>query len=315
MTGPIDLKMLGSGVNWMPLMGQLAIWLAGYYSVLPEGSTCSVTAGEPGRTCFDGLLDVAEGKYHVAVTTPTSVGALGYRGLSPFDRKLPLRAIASFPHDDRMLFAVKKSTGLTSFADIRERRYPLRVSTPLRETRHPAAWIAQRVLQLHGLDFETIESWGGEVLRDRPRMLSGPAEETAPFDAVFDEAIMTLRWKRLTEDHDIHFLPIEEGAMRQLEEEGWLRKVLPKGRLRGVEQDLDCVDFSGWLAFCHEDLPEQIAYWIVMAIDAQRGSIERIANRPGSGLTGPIDMSQLGRDLPLPLHPGAERYYREHGYL
>jgi len=26
-------------------------------------------------------------------------------------------------------------------------------------------------------------------------------------------------------------------------------------------------------------------------------------------------MRSLGRDTGLPLHPGAERFYREHGYL
>jgi len=32
-------------------------------------------------------------------------------------------------------------------------------------------------------------------------------------------------------------------------------------------------------------------------------------------MTAPVDMRAMCRGLPLPLHPGAERYYREMGYL
>lgn len=312
----MEFKFLGSGVNWMPLCGQLALWLAGYYSVLPAGSRASVTATEPGGTIFDGPRLVADGEFHVAITTPTWVGGLAVAGLPPFDRPLPLRALANFPHNDRMVFAVRSETGIKSFHDIKERKYPLRISTPMRESRHPAVWCAEEIVQAYGFSFDDIESWGGKILRDRPRMLSGggaPAAEE--FDAVFDEAIMTLRWKRLTEQYDINFLPVDEPVIAAMEKKGWRRGHLAKGLFRGVDQDVPTFDFSGWLMFCAQDLPDDLAYFTIMAIDEQKEAINRSLDRPGSGLTGKIDMRQLAADLPLPLHPGAERYYREKGYL
>lgn len=313
---PIDFRFLGSGVNWMPLCGQLALWLGGYYSVLPQGSRVSVTAIEPGRSIFDGCRDTAAGDYHIAITTPDWIARLAVDGVEPFERKLPLRAIANFPHDDRMVFAVRKQTGIRSFEDIKARKYPLRVSTPLRETNHSGAWAAEKVMNAYGFGFDDIEAWGGEVLRDRPRMLSGagaPASEG--FDAVFDEAIMTLRWKKLTQENDLVFLPVDESVLARVEQQGWRRGMLSKGLFRGLEQDTPTIDFSGWLMYCAEGLDEELAYFTVMAIDEQKDAIQRVMDRPGSGLTGKIDMRRLGRELPIPLHPGAERYYREKGYL
>lgn len=312
----IELKFLGSGVNWMPLCGQLALWLGGYYSVLGEGAKCSVTAMEPGRSIFEGCHAVGRGDYHFAVTTPSWVARLATQGNAPFERPLALRAIANFPHNDRMVFCVRKETGVSSFEELRDRRYPLRVSTTLLETNHPASWCAEQVMQTYGFGFADIESWGGKVLRDRPRMLSGSgAPVSQEFDAVFDEAIMTLRWKKLTAEHEFNFLPVSEQVLNRLEQQGWERGTLSKGLFRGVDQDVPTLDFSGWLMYCAEELPDDLAYYVVMAIDEQKEAINRVMDRPGSGLTGKIDMNQIGRNLPIPLHPGAERYYREKGYL
>ncbi len=315
-TTGVELKFLGSGVNWMPLCGQLALWLGGYYSVLGAGARVSVTAIEPGRSIFDGCHAVAAGDYHAAITTPSWIGRLAATGVQPFREPLPLRAIANFPHNDRMVFAVRAATGIRSFEDIRDRKYPLRVSTTLLETNHPASWCAEEVMKAYGFGFADIESWGGKVLRDRPRMLSGGgAAVSEDFDAIFDEAIMTLRWKKLTAEHDLIFLPVADTILQRLSQQGWQRGVLSKGLFRGIDRDIPTLDFSGWLMYCAEALDDDLAYYIVMAIDEQKEAINRVMDRPGSGLTGKIDMRELARDLPIPLHPGAERYYREKGYL
>ena len=313
---PIELKLLGSGVNWMPLCGQLALWLGGYYSVLGEGARVSVTAMEPGRSIFDGAHAVANGEFHAAITTPTWLARLAVDGNKPFGKPLPLRAIANFPHNDRMVFAVRKETGIKSFEDIRDRKYPLRVSTTLIETNHPASWCAEQVMNAYGFGFADIEKWGGSVLRDRPRMLSGGgAAVSQDFDAIFDEAIMTLRWKKLTADHELTFLPVRDDILQRFTQQGWGRGVLAKGLFRGVDADIPTLDFSGWLMYCAENLADDLAYYIVMAIDEQKDAINRVMDRPGSGMTSKIDMRELACDLPVPLHPGAERYYREKGYL
>jgi TRAP transporter TAXI family solute receptor len=313
----MDVKILGGGQNWMALCARIAIGLNGYYSPLPAGSTVSVTTREPGSNIFEAPVLVARGQYHMGVTTPSWVGMLAAQGLPPFTESLPLCSLAQFEHDDRLVFAVRRSTGIKSLRDIKEKRYPLKVSTPLRETRHAAVWCAERVMEEYGFNFDDIEKWGGRVLRDRPKnqKLASAQPVSEEFDAVFDEAIMTNRWKNLTEKYDIEFLPIDAEIIGRLESQGWVRGVMPKGRFRGVDRDVPGIDFSGWYLFCRQDVDDELAYYTIKAIDEQQTQINEWFDAPTSGMTEHVDMRKLPQNLPLPLHPGAAAYYREKGYL
>ena len=317
MEGPIEIKILGGGQNWMSVGARIALGLGGYYSVLPEGSSVSVTTREPGSNCFEAPIRVARGEYHMAITTPSWVANLAAEGREPFVEPLPICSLAQFDHQDMMVFAVRRETGITSIRDIKDKKYPLKVSTPLRETRHPAVWCAEKILEEYGFSFDDIEAWGGKVLRDRPRnqKLAGVKAVSDEFDAVFDEAIMTNRWKTLTTKYEIEFLPIEEEILQRLEKRGWRRGVLHKGTFPGVDEDIAGIDFTGWYLFCRQDMDEEIAYHTVRAIDEQKQMIDLWFPDPTSGMTKHVDMRDLCRNLPLPLHPGAQAYYREKGYL
>jgi len=312
-----DVKILGAGANWTGLSGRIAIGLSGYYSRLPVGSTVATVTSDPAQMCYEGPMLVADGTYHMAITTPGWAVRLAAEGHFPYEKPMPLRLLASFPHDDRMAFAVKRSTGIRSFADIREKKYPLKISTPVPTSWHPAIWGAKAVLAEYGLSFEAIESWGGKLLVDRPRFMNAPEVKPVSddFDAVFDEALMTRRWKRITDENDIVFLPIEDDVMQRLEAKGWQRGQIEKSRFRGMERDVPAIDFSDWVLFCREDMDEELAYLTIAAIDEQKNEIERLYPAPYAALTGPVDLHKLAANPPIPLHPGAARYYREKGCL
>src|ERR1700730_2341214 len=138
----------------MALCARIAIGLNGYYSPLPKGSSVSVTTREPGDNIFEAPELVPAGEDHLAVTTPSWVGKLAAEGRPPFAERLPLCSLAQFAHDDRLVFAVRRETGIKSLREIKDKRYPLKVSTPLRETRHVAVWCAERVLEAHGFNFD-----------------------------------------------------------------------------------------------------------------------------------------------------------------
>ena len=317
MTTPRTLKLFGSGANWMKMSSILALRLGGYLPLLPAGSTVSISTSEPGMSCFDAPERVASGEFDIAISTPIWVGSLAAQGKPPFTKPLAISSLACFPHNDRMLFAVRRETGIRSFQDIKEQRYPLRISTPPRETRHPGVWAAERVLEEYGFNFSDIESWGGEVLRDRPRDISKPmgGRMVDPtFNAIFDEAIMTHRWRSVSDEYDLNFLPIEESVLQSLVANGWRRGTLPGGFFRGQDADLECIDFSGWYLFCRQDLDDEAAYLTIQALDEQKKVIER-SYEPYEGLTGNIDLAEMCVNLPVPLHPGAAQYYREKGYL
>jgi uncharacterized protein len=65
------------------------------------------------------------------------------------------------------------------------------------------------------------------------------------------------------------------------------------------------------------DLPEEVAYLLAWCLGEQRARLERYYRHlpsERSPVTYPLDPAKMAR-TPIPLHPGAERYYREYGYL
>src|SRR5690242_16192303 len=74
------------------------------------------------------IHEVAAGQVQFAIVNPSMILKLASLGSAPFDAPIPLRTIAVLPSLDQMVFAVKRETGLSTFSDIRQRKFPLRVS-------------------------------------------------------------------------------------------------------------------------------------------------------------------------------------------
>jgi uncharacterized protein len=312
----LDLKMAVAGANWIAVGGQVTLGMTGYYSPLPKGSTVSMVAGDPGEICMDAPRDVADGKFHFAFTTPSWYAIAALEDRYGARKPSPLRTIANFPHDDRLIFAVKHETGVTSLAQLVKDRVKLKVVVP-GPGRHPCYWVADLVLREYGASLEAIEGWGGMLVFGRPRNMGAPGTPAVigQWDAVFDEAIMNRRWEQLSTENDLVFLPIDEPVLKRFEAKGMPRGTIPKGRLKGVDRDIATLDLSGHLLFCRDDLPDDVAYLAVQAIDENKAAIDKLFPPPYAALTSKIDMCFLATGSPIPLHRGAETYYREKGYI
>jgi len=266
---------------------------------------------------FAELKGVAEGRYTLAWVNPSAAATLAYRGTGPFKTKLPLRVIATFPSYDVMGFAVHKSTGITSFAQISKLRFPLRLSTNVTSESalgaNPTMFTVQAVLHAAGFTLADLRNWGGKVVSvPRP---SHPdrrdAIQNSTVDAVFDEGIKS--WGQTAVDNGFVYLPIEGEILRRLGKMGYRTSVVPRSRFKGMATDVATVDFSGWPMVVHADLPNDIAYALCEAIEKRRKAL------PSDNFK-PISMRQLcanDEEAPfnVPLHPGARRFYRERGYL
>jgi TRAP-type uncharacterized transport system substrate-binding protein len=327
--GPIEVKLLSAGSNWLKVGSMISLGLTGYYGQLPEGSSVSVHTAHTGRMCLSGPALVDDGTYHFAMTTPpwlARTAAEGRGALGFGERPLRLRAVARFPHFDQLALAVRTDLGISSIRQLKEQKVPLRISTAPTHLDHPVGWVLDVLLAEYGMSIDDFERWGGSVTSgdrqpnflekapgDRPDRVS--AMKSGALNAVFDEALMTVPWHQIADAVDLTFLPIDPEVLETLDRKYGIRAaVIPKGALRGVIADIPAVDFAGWIFYCREDLPDQLVYLALKGLDEQRGQIESLF-QPGQGLTGPVDLSTMWRDVELPLHPGAERYYRELNYI
>src|SRR5206468_7401780 len=71
---------------------------------------------------------VAAGEVDLAVLNPSAALTAAYLGKGPFSAPLPVRAVTVLPSPDWFFIAVTEASGLTSLAEVKDRKYPLRVS-------------------------------------------------------------------------------------------------------------------------------------------------------------------------------------------
>jgi TRAP-type uncharacterized transport system substrate-binding protein len=128
---------------------------------------------------------------------------------------------------------------------------------------------------------------------------------------------MVPQWHELVDTVPMRFIPMEEHVLARVKQEYGLRPaILSKGRLR-ADRDIR-LDWSNWAVIVNESMPDDVAYRVTSILVEERAEIEaRYRSRPleRSPLTYPINPNVMWKDLGGPLHLGAERYYREHGYM
>jgi hypothetical protein len=259
------------------------------------------------------IEQVAAGEMHLAISNPAMYLALAARGTGPFAKPIPLRAITVIPSPDQLAFAVTEKTGLKSFREIRERRYPLRVS--MRGQRdHALHPIVDEVLAAAGFSLNDIVSWGGQLRYDEGLPLKSNrfgAMQRGEVDMIVDEAVRG--WIDKAAGAGMRVLPFDEAMLGKLESIGLRRAVIPRSRYPNLAEDVPTLDFSGFAVYTHASVPDAVVTSICAALEARK-------DRIGWQEPGPLPLGRMCKDTPdgplvIPLHPAAERFWRERGYL
>lgn len=268
------------------------------------------TLGLFGSSTVAGIDAVVAREVDLAIVNPSATLTLAHRGTGPFATPLPLRTIAVIPSRDEIVFAVRPQTGLRTFAEIAARRPALRIG--VRGGRdHSLHFIFDDVMRASGFSRADVAAWGGAF-----RFAGGiPEPDSAKFralvagelDAIWDEGAD--EWLGAALDAGMTILSLPESTMQRLEAIGYRRAVIPRARHPRLEADVLTVDFSGWPLFVHADLADHEVTGICAALAAR---VERVPWQEDAPLT--IErMYGNASDAPfdVPLHPAAERYWRE----
>lgn len=284
--------------------------------------------------CSNRLDWVSEGVLDLGWVVPRLRAKWAYEGIGPW-RGQPLknlRAIARFPQDDRQMVAFAPYFKPQSLEDVAQKRGSVRVAVranPRVQTEPSEGWghVEDAIFHQYGFSLAEIERWGGRAWPVSTDFTAVEEEiEKREVDIVIGEASTQPIWKNVA-GHGFKFLSLNEAAMAALEGEGFERNITPAGFLPGIDRPLISVDESDFLLMTREEADEEMIYTITKTIDQNRRRMEEGAvtvqymyNQPlpvpqltlRSPLTGPItDHWKTG----VSLHRGAERYYKEAGYL
>jgi TRAP-type uncharacterized transport system substrate-binding protein len=261
-------------------------------------------------------IEVGTRRVDIAYVNPAALVTMAYRGKGYYKQKMQLRMLGCFPSWDRIAMVVSKDLGVKSLHDIARRKIPLRVSTRLSGVNNGTYYTVSTIIGLYGISFEKLKRWGGGVQECRTPFSSERLKAIAKrsINAVFDEGISTPGgWLDQALDHGYEIIPIEPVIVKKLEQMGYTKTVLPRSRYPQLKDDTLTIDYSGWALVTHRWLPNAVAYAAIQTIDERQGVVPVDDDQP-------LEMRNLCRatekcPLQIPLHPGAEKYYREKGYL
>jgi TRAP-type uncharacterized transport system substrate-binding protein len=273
-----------------------------------------------GRGGMDNVQAVGRGEVDVALTVPVPFMrmAMDGKGACAGESFPNLRALGYVPQHDRMIVALRRDLGIRSWSDLREKRPKLRITLGPNDGMSFIGIAGHMLLEAHGVPRAVLEQQGSTFSEhDEPRactreMLDGEA------DLIIQEAVMTTYWQELADKRDLIFLPIEAQARDGLKAEfGLPTATLPKDYLRGMDREMEFLDFSHFMLLATTDLADDVAYALAWSLVERFETLEmqyRHIPPERSPVSYPIDPKAVCR-VPIPLHPGAERYYRDAGHL
>lgn len=295
-------------------------WLAaGLRARSAPDSTFSIWTGSAYK---DNVLAIGRGEVDVALTTPPAFAAQARAGVGMYQGEAfpDLRAIGTVPQTDRLVLAVAADTGLTSFEDIRRREYPLRISTEIDDGINGVGWGVARVFEAHGFSVDDLRRWGGAIVDagGSPRTaLDRAIDGTA--DAIFHEAIMSPLWVTLTETRTMRFLPMRPDVLDTLAQDYFFESaVIPQGKFRGVTADVPTLDWADFVILVRAEMPDALARALAELLVETWDTLEatyRHIPPERSPVSYPLNPYTTWRGVQVPLHPGAEQYFAERGFM
>jgi uncharacterized protein len=283
----------------------------------PAGSRFATWAGRGGT---DAIAAVLDGEVQTALFVPAGFARTIFegRGISERADVHRLRALGTLPQNDRLVFAIDASFGIASFAELRAKRPALRLATGQDDGVNMAGLAAYRMLEASGVSAAKIESWGGKLLLGEAPWDIIPLVTRGDADAVLFEAVMTPYWREMCASRKMNFLAFEDSALSEVETKfAWRRAEVAADRFPGLPGSFQALDFSDFLFVCRDDFPDDIAYVIASVLCETPEILEsqyRHIPAKDSPVTYPLRPRKIAT-TPIPLATGAERYYRQNGYL
>ncbi len=287
----------------------------GVWSVMTEGVAESIRRAlpdarittEPGKDGPNQVM-IAKKEVEIAVTNEgTSYAAV--HGLEPYKSKLPtIRTLAVLNPTSPFQFFIDEKTGIKSFQEIKDRKFPLKIGLNRKGTLMEVA--GKVVMEAYGITYADIEKWGGKL------QFVASAQAVDLWDAGQLDAtseVMQFPASRYVEHglkHKLRMLPVTEdkipGICKAL---GMTPFTIPANVYSYQKQDYRTVN-TKLILITSAEQPEKMVYDLVKAMHANLDYLHKVhANL--RDLTPQV----MAGDVLIDLHPGAKKFFQEIGAI
>jgi TRAP transporter TAXI family solute receptor len=202
-----------------------------------------------------------------------------------------------------------KRSGITSLEDVAKKKMPVRIVTqPVGSSGEVSLRL---LLEVYGMTYDDIKSWGGSVTPTSTgvasaQMIDGKADIWVQVIVAGHPAVSELAMAT-----DVVFLPYSKAISDKLENYGYQEAVLPAKTFKGQDQAVPMVGYPTNL-IVQRDLNPELVYVLTKAIVENQQQL--VKAHAGFKDFVPADAWKMVK-IGIPLHSGAEKYYREKGMI
>jgi len=210
-----------------------------------------------------------------------------------------LRGIASL-YPETIHIIATKAAGINSIEDLKGKR--VGVGAPNSGT----AADAEVILKAHGITFDDVKVDFIDFNEVAQRLIDGQIDAGFTTAGFPTSSIINISTKR-----DIVLIPISAEKIKELVEEipYYGATVIPGGLYKGVDEDVPALATPA-LWICDAKLSPTLVYKMTKALWEHRDVLEKVHSQ-GKNVTIETAIDGMG----IPLHPGAEKYYKEVGLI
>jgi len=181
-----------------------------------------------------------------------------------------------------------------------------------------ARYMSDKILEAHGITLEDIEKWGGQVIivnkyKEAVDLLAkGQADVIAYVPATVGQSPALIE---LEAQKEFKILKLRDEAKEKIMSEyPVITYTLQPGLYKSIKEPTEIVvDITTYLV--PKDMPEDVAYTIVKMIVEHKDELANTNAEFGQLTKEDFLLRVYGKPGQPPLHPGAEKYYREAGIL
>jgi TRAP transporter TAXI family solute receptor len=231
-------------------------------------------------------------------------------GKEAYDTKLDnLRALVGGLDTYYLVAVVSAKLPVNSLKEIKDKKLPVRlVSQPVGSL---GEFAARQLLRAEGMTYADLKGWGGSTAHVGYNIIVDSFRD-GRVDMLI--AVITPKHPSVNEianSSDVKFLGLDAETMRSLAPLGYTPATMPANTFKGQTEPVKTVGFPT-VVITNKDLPDAIAYTVTKTIIENKDALVR--GHAGLQDFDPTTAWQPAK-VGLPLHAGAERAYREKGWM
>ena len=243
-----------------------------------------------------------------------ALASMAYKGDTPNKKKYDFRMLASFRGPNVAQAAIVNSSGIKSFEEIRQKKYPLRV-VMIAPPSSIISTSAVDILAAYGITKKDVESWGGKFVYTSQNdgfgmLMDGRADMFFLGAGYYPHS----KYIELGTKKAFTLLPIsKEVAEKVADKYGLSVEEVPAG----IYKDANGTNVQYWspslvVDFAvRKDMPDDVVYAITKALANHQKEFWKVAAQH-KFYNPATAWKNVGS---VPLHPGAAQFYKEMGYM